>query len=506
MYTKLICITTLFLVSAVSHRLSAQAILVNDNLADRTKFIDNTKLTLFGSNSTATTGFNLASKMDGAGLAYNALTLTADAQANSGYVTTNSLKTLTSIDYQFNELVDREANELTIEFDGVWDAQGSSGENGRLVVTLIDAYPTGGANFGDVDNIGLSSPFGRPIYNVRIRNNTTASANGPLMLYGAGTVPQPDWEIYSATPNNWWLPGFSVQAGGGSPGSLPNYPVSGTYKVATSITSITKWKHYTWKIMPEKMELYQRNSDQSAASNTLVMFMQIPKNISNSYVLNSINTAHGTTATTMPPNYNWFQFANAVRFYWRGADNSHLANIKVTKTAAVLSLNDIQEFKATSISDAENEIMVRYKNNSIEKLLVEYSTDGNNFTTLKEIVVSNTGVVKITHDKINKDKNYYRLKVIDRLGKVQFSDVKLVKSLSKGITIFNTHKKITITLSKEIQEKTQLTMYDVMGKKIVTETLGNYATEINHQLTTGIYIYTISNGTTILKKGSIVIQ
>ncbi len=506
MYTKLTKGIATLLVILTLQKLNAQSILVNDNLSDRTKFIDNTKLTLFGSNSTPTTGFNLASKMDGSGLAYNALTLTADAQANSGYVATNSLKTLTSIDYQFNELVDREASELTIEFDGIWDAQASSGENGRLVVSLMDAYPSGGANFGDVDNVGLSSPFGKPIYNIRIRNNTTASANGPLMLYGAGTVPQPDWEIYSATPNTWWLPGFSVQAGGGSPGSLPNYPVSGTFKVSTAITSTTKWKHYTWKIMPEKMELYQRNSDQTAASNTLVMFMQIPKNINNTYVLNSINTAHGTSATAMPPNYNWFQFTNAVRFYWRGGENSHLANIKVTKTAAVLSLNDIQEFKAFGITDTENEIQVRYKNNSLEKVQIEHSIDGNVFKTIKEFVVNQSGLEKFTHDKIIADKNYYRLSVTDRKGEVKISEVKVVKSLHKNVQVFNASHQINITIPNSVQAAAKFSLYDMSGKQVITENLNASLNHIQHQLKKGIYFYSIINENTILKKGLLYIE
>jgi hypothetical protein len=214
----------IFFFSSISNLLMAQTILVTDNFVNRSKFLDNTLNTIFGANSTATTGFNLTTKTDGSSLTYNALTLTLDAQANSGYVANNSLKTLTSIDYPLNETIDRTLNNIIVEFDGIWDAQSSSGENGRLVVTLMDALPAGGGQPGQVNDTSLADPFGKPIYNIRIRNNTGASSNGPLMLYGAGTVPAPGWEKYSATGVSWWLPGFSVQAGGGSPGSGPNYP------------------------------------------------------------------------------------------------------------------------------------------------------------------------------------------------------------------------------------------------------------------------------------------
>lgn len=385
-------------------------VIVTDNFIDRTKFIDNTELTLWGANVTPTTGFQLVSRTDIGSLTYNAIKLTAAAQSFSGYTTSTSLKTLTSIDYAFPFTIDRNTDTLYIEFDAIWDGLASAGENGRLVASLISDYPAGGANFGEVDDVSLTNPFGKPLYNIRIRNNPGASSHGPLMLYGAGIIPSPEWEKFTTGP--WWLPGFSVQAGGGSPGTGPNYPLSGTMKSTTSIVSTTTWKHYTWKIFPERMELWVRNSNQTAVSNTLSLFMQIPRYLDDTYVMNQILAAHGTSA--LPPNYDWFRYANAVRIYWRGGDNFSLANVSIVNQKAVtLPFSKIKEIKANAINS--DIIIHAYADGANERnnLALEHSSDGQSFTVIKKILPEDIIKQKISflHQSPGIGDHYYRIHI-----------------------------------------------------------------------------------------------
>jgi hypothetical protein len=412
---------------------------ITDNFADRSKFIDNTLLTLWDVNATPLTAFDLGAKTDGSGLQFNALTLRPSLvnTATMGYITATSLKTLSSIDYEFPSVVDRNVNDIIVEFDGIWDAQTSSGENGRLVVTLMGDYPTGGATLGQVDDISLNNPFGRPLYNIRLRNNPSAG-NGPLMLYGAGVIPDPEWEKYTTGP--WWLPGFSVQAGGGSPGSGPDYPGSGTKKSSLAVTSITKWRHYTWVIKPERMLLYYRNTDQSATSDQLVFFMQIPKNISSTYVVNEINAAHGTSIASPPPNYNWFGTANAVRFYWRGAQNSHLTNVKVTVQAAGILSQAVSDFKVQQQAGAHKLYWTDLSHSSATHYNVEYSNNGRNFTTLASVnAAPNTSLYNIEHTIANAPRNFYRIKRYAKNGDFSYSEIvsvnnKPAKQIFDGIS------------------------------------------------------------------------
>ena len=397
-------------------------VIVNDNFIDRSKFIDNTLLTLWGANVAPTSGFQLISKTDGGGLTYNAIKLTAAAQASNGYTTANSLKTLTSIDYSFPFTIDRNTDTVYIQFDAIWDALGGGGESGRLVATLVGDYPPGGASFGEVDNTSLIDPFGKPLYNIRIRNNTTGSSNGPLMLYGAGITPTPEWEKYTTGP--WWLPGFSVQAGGGSPGTGPNYPLSGTMKSTTSIVSTTTWKHYTWKIFPERMELWVRNSNQPATANTLSLFMQIPRYLDDTYVMNQILAAHGTYA--LPPNYDWYRYANAVRIYWRGGDNFSLANLSIVNQKAVtLPFSKIKEIRAIAV---KNDIAINaYADGANDQfeLMLEHSADGRNFTLLKKILPADIKNQKISilHQSPGKGIHYYRIHIQSPEGMSSFSSI-----------------------------------------------------------------------------------
>jgi hypothetical protein len=484
----------------------SQTTLISDSFPNRTKFLDNTLNTIFGANSIATTGFSLATKTDGNGLTFNAMSATTDAIANNGYVATNSLKTLTSIDYELNQTIDRLTNDITIEFDAIWNVQGSSGENGRLVVTLLDALPMGGGLPGQINNTSLADPFGKPIYNLRIRNNST-TGNGSMLLYGAGTNPNPGWEIYNDIPsgNNWWLPGFSVQAGGGSPGSGVNYPVTGTFKSSAVITSTTIWKHYTYKIMAERMELYQRNSNQTEASNSLVMFMQIPQNINNTYVLNAINTAHGTSATVMPPNYQWFRYTNAVRFYWRAGDNTFLSNITIKKTIITLPLKNITLFDATKKSGFNNEIKATYNNQDIKKLTLEHSTNGINFAEIKNFDIAQSSYL-YNHIIDNNSTNYYRLKLFAKDGTISYSEIKKITNTVNDFNVFSKNNIVVVNTKKIAPFKNMITIFNVNGKKIGQYILENLTTEIKINNNTKIIFYTIQNEKEILTQGKLVVE
>lgn len=479
-------------------------ILVADNFADRSKFYDNTLLTIWGSNASATTGFVINPKTDINGLTFNGVSLTTDAISHSGYTNSNSLKTLTSLDYALPFIVDRTNETISIEFDAIWDATANSGENGRMVVTLMDMYPSGGALFNQVNDVSLTDPFGKPLYNIRIRNNPGTSLNGPLMLYGAGTTPQPEWEKYGTGP--WWLPGFSVQAGGGSPGTGPDYPLSGTYKSTLSIVSTTIWKHYTWRIFPERMELYARNTNQPASSNSLILFMQIPKNISPAYIQGELLAAHGNS--TLPPNYDWFRYANAVRFYWRGGNNSHLANVEISRsTATLLPVENITGLKA--------EVKERFiylsgivkqtdKNSETE---IQHSIDGRHFKTISNLednlIIQDR--FEFIHKEPAKGKNFYRIKIDNKIN-IRYTEVVMGNIVANNqINIYPNPGKGKFHIESSIVSKVFLKIYDINGR-IVYSQWQNSGSLFNLNKEKGVYFYTITNGVNTLKTGRLVIQ
>lgn len=488
-------------------KLNCQVVLVNDNLADRSKLIDNTLLTLWGSNGSPTTGFSIANRTDNNSITYSAITLTPSAISNSGYTASNSLKTLTSIDYRFPVTTDRNSDTITVEFDAIWDATSTGGENGRLVVTLVGELPAGGAQFGEVNDTSLHNPFGKPLYNIRIRNNPS-SGNGPLMLYGAGVIPDPEWEIYGTGP--WWLPGFSVQAGGGSPGSGPDYPLSGTKKTSISIVSTTIWKHYTWKIMPERMELYHRNSNQSASANSLVFFMQIPKYVDSNYVINQINAAHGTSITTVPPNYNWFRYANAIRIYWRGVQNFALSNVFVTRSSSILPAEKISGLSARPDSEENIWIAANIDEPSFNsKLFLEHANAGGKYKTIAQITDEHISENKLIykHIKPGTGIHYYRIRIEKQSGEIIYTKIVQAKIdySSELIFVYPNPAKGKIIIRGSSFNKGVLRVYSASGKMVLKEPITENK-PIAVSFNKGIYFYEIINESVVVKKGKLIID
>jgi hypothetical protein len=466
----------LFLIISIvcGPRLYSQTVLVSDNFSDRSKFIDNTLLTNWGGNVTPTTGLQLVAKTDNNGLTYNSVAMTTSAISHAGYTTATSLKTLTSFDYELPSRIDRSLATIKIEFDAIWNSLDGSGENGRLVVTLVDQYPNGGATFGQVDNTALAHPFGKPVYNIRLRNKNTGGKNS-LMLYGAGLSTDPEWEIYTSGP--WWLPGFSVQSGGGSPGSGTDYPFSGTICSYVTMASATRWRHFTWIIKPERLEVWHRNSDQPASSDVLAFFMEIPSNSDATVALNRINTAHGTSASTLPPYYAWHRYVEAVRFYFRGVVNTWVANVNITSEPASLLPIRLDKFEAKRNEGNATQISWEVPDDSEAAIYaVEHSADGREFAPVATLQAVKGRTHYSTIHNASSGFNQYRLKIVHIDGSIEYSRIIAVTDNAfspNKIKVFPNPSKgtLNIQMPEDITTPVQVRVYDNSGKVFLTQTI-----------------------------------
>lgn len=153
------------------------------------------------------------------------------------------------------------------------------------------------------------------------------------MLYGGGKDSLGENE---STSNNW-LPGFSSTAGGFSPGGSgagTDYPSSpNNLYLSKPLIEAKVWRHYTWKIYPERLELYMRNSGTAPSNDELVFFMQTPNNgKSTAQKIQELNTAHSANITELPKFYHYFEEFNAFRFYNRWGSNFGVANLSIKVT------------------------------------------------------------------------------------------------------------------------------------------------------------------------------
>jgi len=348
---RILLFTFILLIRFAIYAQLVENVLVNDNYIDSSKYVDNSLLLLWGDNANPTSAFELKNVADTSGLSYKALSVTPVASIYSTYATTvngkPSLLTSTCYDYEFPTAVNHARDTLIIEFDVLWDKYDSFlyGEYGRMVVFLMDELPAGGAKYNDIYNVA-NKPFGVPKYNLRIRNGLPVSTGHPdynlysptFMLYGGGHDIEGEFEKNG--DKSIWFPGFSSEAGGGSPGQPTNsdYPTATATKKSDKswswVASTQQWKHITWVVEPELLKLYSRASNQDSTYNMLISKMSIPKDsASSSYIINKINAEHGTSISSLPLDYNWFPTFNSMRIYFRAWKNNlvHVANVKVVQ-------------------------------------------------------------------------------------------------------------------------------------------------------------------------------
>jgi hypothetical protein len=107
---------------------------------------------------------------------------------------------------------------------------------------------------------------------------------------------------------------------------------------------------------------------------------------------------------------------------------------------------------------------------SVDKITLEASFDGNTFSEMytQNITSAITSLNSSFNDKIVAPLKYYRLKILNRSGAVEYSNILLLKQTDKpfGITISpNPVKdKITVTFYKSISGNTSFKLLDISGK------------------------------------------
>lgn len=306
-----------------------------DNFGDSILYKDRSRNALWGTQSSPESGFRRELKADDSGLAFPALGITDSARKYASYQTLVSLKASLAIDYRF-PVQTRSNDSMQLDFDVLWDTLVSGGNQGRLVVALLEGLPEN-IPFGTIlDSVGAKAPFGRPAYSFRILNRTPQGVNNYAnMMYGGGKDSLGEFEKFNSGLNSWWLPGFISGPGGISPEGSPQYPLGPVNRWTTrGLASANSWRHFSWKIFPEKLEIRTRASAQPEEPDSLTMWMVIPKPGPVSHMLTKLTEGHGLTQPldSLPTLYRWFPQFNGIRIFFNGTNKAWIANIALKST------------------------------------------------------------------------------------------------------------------------------------------------------------------------------
>ena len=129
---------------------------------------------------------------------------------------------------------------------------------------------------------------------------------------------------------------------------------------------------------------------------------------------------------------------------------------------------------------------------------VEYSTDGNHYTTLSKVMTHSSDVYQFTHVAPSmKDINYYRITEVDKDGRTITSPVQPIKFITTNIFTVSPNPATTYVKVTSTVTNLHLTMYDNAGRRIATQVMNSTTATFNtSSLAKGVYtiVATDSNG------------
>ena len=152
---------------------------------------------------------------------------------------------------------------------------------------------------------------------------------------------------------------------------------------------------------------------------------------------------------------------------------------------------------------------------------VEKSTDGKNFTAIGQQAAKNTATASYTatDNSVVEGNNYYRIKAVSETGSIAYSNVAKVQLTvnSNQFTVYPNPlvgKTLNVSLSNVNAGKYIVSIYNVLGEKVVEQAIvheggsATHAITINNTLARGVYSVTIREALSnqIVHQASISVQ
>ena len=219
-------------------------------------------------------------------------------------------------------------------------------------------------------------------------------------------------------------------------------------------------------------------------------------------VLNANGTFTYTPAMGFTGGTVIFSYAVADDGY--APDTSNIATVSLNYAAPAVLPVKLMQFSANKENGSVNVYWKVSENETGDYFVVEKSTDGKNFTTVKtvetngmkgrsEYVVTDNAAVGTT---------YYRLQIVNRDGSVRYSKVAIVKGEDEAVEIKLVNNPATaslnITYKTDKQASTTLKVYSISGAQVYQAKVNTVAGTNNisvpvQQLQSGSYVVVVDS-------------
>ncbi len=146
---------------------------------------------------------------------------------------------------------------------------------------------------------------------------------------------------------------------------------------------------------------------------------------------------------------------------------------------------------------------------------IERSNDGINFNQVGKVIAKSISDKEVDYSyadiRSNAGFNYYRLKLLDKDGKFQYSNIEVLYVNIEGINITGIYPgpfvdKLNITISSEVKTRTIINLFDNTGKLLISHQtdinkgVTNLTVDNLNNLSKGLYFIKVQAGETIILK------
>jgi hypothetical protein len=157
---------------------------------------------------------------------------------------------------------------------------------------------------------------------------------------------------------------------------------------------------------------------------------------------------------------------------------------------------ELLDFYGTKNNDGTNQVVWKVvQEENINYYTIEKSNNGIDFTVLGSVVPSVNYASSKSYSLMDEtpfnDITYYRLSTKERDGSAKYYQIISVdeKSSDWNYTPYQNNDRLIFEFKNSVPKNSQLSIYDLSGKLIVSEQIHNYLTSINVQtFSSGIYI------------------
>ena len=194
----------------------------------------------------------------------------------------------------------------------------------------------------------------------------------------------------------------------------------------------------------------------------------------------------------------------SISFATNSVDAVNYANrYSVVFGASTLSVSDIKLTASVHAGDVQVDWTTIGELNVIN-YSVQHSVDGVTFTNVSTVIANNSAVYSATDSKAVAGTNYYRIKVSNNDGTINYSNVAIVEvgNTSASIAAYPNPlvgAKLNVSFNNLEAGKYNLAVYNTLGAKVVEKSIsfiGGTSVEqlsINSHLSAGTYTLRVSN-------------